>query len=797
MPTTRPAAGVLIAIVATLTTLQADAQEMLVAPYLQSVSTNEAWVLWETGSGDVGFVEWGATATLGERSGSTVQVGADSARLHEALLEGLEPATRYFYRVRTGSLESDVFDFVTPPAPDSEEPLRLIAMSDMQQDSGNPEIYSDIIHQGIIEYVSATLEPDLADAIGMVMIAGDLVDDGFVTEQWRREFFQPGAELMRHVPFYPVLGNHERDTDHYFRYFHLPENESTLYEEHWWATDYSNTRIIGLDSNTGYRGEAQLDWLDSVLDDACTRETIDFVFAQLHHPYLSELWPIGETDFTGEVIRRLEDFSTLCDKPSIHFFGHTHGYARGQSRDHQHLWINVASAGGNIDYWGEYEQNDYPQFSVSQDEWGFVVVEVEAGDDPGFRVLRLSRGDESMPRDNEPRDEIEVRLHNEPPDPPIGLGPAGESVDPQCRTLVASAYADPDGDAHGATHWQLSSSCSTFDAPLHESWRQHENFYDEVDLQAGDDLTDEVVPPLEPSSPYCFRVRYRDRGLQWSEWSTPFSFTTGPENSTMTPNLLTNPGAEDGIEGWIVEEGILESLIADECVGTSPHTGSRYFSAGGLCAETPAEHARAVQHVDVSFFSTEIDAGSAVALFSGFTSSYSGSDQPEIGIVIRDGAGTRLAQSELYGSSLSTWMLVEGELAIPRTARSVEFIIMGTRHSGTDNDSYLDDLSLILWNGEEPDCPSLEPPPPLPDAGPDDAGADTGPRPDADTPRDSDVASAADADRTAGADGDGESDAESVTETPVGDDEGCDCRAVGAPRGGWPRSLRLERLWLI
>ena len=71
----------------------------------------------------------------------------------------------------------------------------------------------------------------------------------------------------------------------------------------------------------------------------------------------------------------MENFTEECGKPSIHFFGHTHGYSRGQSHDHNHLWVNVATAGGAIDYWGEWPQADYDEFTVTQDEWGFVVVD--------------------------------------------------------------------------------------------------------------------------------------------------------------------------------------------------------------------------------------------------------------------------------------------------------------------------------------------------------------------------------------------------------------------------------------
>ena len=184
----------------------------------------------------------------------------------------------------------------------------------------------------------------------MILVPGDLVDNGLSYSQWANTFFSPAHPLFAHVPVYPVLGNHESDTDYYFDYFHLPETGTPGYEEHWWVTDYSNLRVVGLDSNPGYQLDVQLDWLEEVLDDACYRTNIDFVFAQLHHPYKSELWLAGETDYTGEVISRMETFTEECGKPSIHFFGHTHGYSRGQSRDHEHLWVNVATAGGNIDY---------------------------------------------------------------------------------------------------------------------------------------------------------------------------------------------------------------------------------------------------------------------------------------------------------------------------------------------------------------------------------------------------------------------------------------------------------------
>ena len=185
----------------------------------------------------------------------------------------------------------------------------------------------------------------------------------------------------------------------------------------------------------------------------------------------------------------MEAFTTECGKPSIHFFGHTHGYSRGQSRDHEHLWVNVATAGGNIDYWGEYAQAAYPEFTVSQDEWGFVMVEVQAGDDPGFYMKRISRGNEDEFRDNELRDEIHIRLHNEMPDTPVGIYPSGSGIDPDMLILEANNFQDSDDDEIMAAHFRLYENCDTASTPTYDEFINRENWYYYENTQESIELT--------------------------------------------------------------------------------------------------------------------------------------------------------------------------------------------------------------------------------------------------------------------------------------------------------------------
>jgi len=267
-----------------LGTAPSAAQELRVELYVQLVTPSEAWVLWELGDDGGGdAVLWGPDQGLGsEAAGSTVEGG-----IREAHLSGLQPDTRYHYLV--GDSEGV---FRTPSA-DREAGFVFAAVADMQQDSGNPQIWGEIAEQGISAVVTAEYGPELDDELALVLVAGDLVHSGWEQDQWRDEFFAPAANLTSRVPLYPVLGNHEANTEHYFQYFHLPENGGEGLEERFWFLDRANTRIIGLDSNFPFASEAQLQWLEGVLDEACVDDDLDFAVSQLHHPFRSEVGPPG------------------------------------------------------------------------------------------------------------------------------------------------------------------------------------------------------------------------------------------------------------------------------------------------------------------------------------------------------------------------------------------------------------------------------------------------------------------------------------------------------------------------
>jgi hypothetical protein len=676
-----------------------------VQPFLQDAEPDSIKILWETDGGSNHNVEWGTSVdNLNQMAIATSNSSQGSNIIHNALITGLLTDSRYYYRVTSETDTSAIYDFITPPTKSSELSFNLIAMSDMQRDGSNPDKFQEIVHDGIIDFIEDKYSTDIPSHLAFVMIPGDLVVTGTNYSQWKDHFFDPASPLFSQIPVYPVPGNHENNSTYYFQYFSLPNNGTVGFEEHWWYKDYSNVRIIGIDSNSGYRIQSQLDWLSTVLDGACIDPDIDFVFVQLHHPHKSELWTPGELDYTGDIIQLMESFTSDCSKPSIHFFGHTHGYSRGQSRDHEHLWVNVATAGGAIDYWGAFPNADYEEFVQSIDEYGFVFVEVEAGNDAQFKLKRISRGDESNQLDNIQQDSIVIKKTDAAPQKPLGIFPNSETVSPDCINFQASSFIDP-GDIHQASHWQIFKGCEDFTNPVLESWKQNENWYNEENTQADDFLDDEEFTNLDENLEHCWRVRYRDEHLKWSEWSDPVSFTTSA--SEITANLLLNPGGEDATNNWTVQTGSIESLGSGECAGTSPHSGSKYLAVGGLCDGNETSYSEAYQDVDVSAFSTSIDNGNAEVVFGGFLSNFSGSDQPTMNLEYLDSGDSEISSSTILTTLNSSWTDLQAIENIPFSTRTIRVVLTGTRNSGTDNDSYFDDLSIKLDTVAGSQCSSI------------------------------------------------------------------------------------------
>ena len=458
--------------------------------------------------------------------------------MHQIQLTGLLPHQRYYYQFQSGTFASPTYQFMTAASPASEEAWRFVAIADTQRNDTDPQRHREVIEEGIVDFVQTNLGPDLCAELAFITNAGDLVDDGGSTSDWRDDFFAQAELLFPEVPLYPVLGNHRANNALYFEYLKLPENGVPSHLEQWYFKDHQNVRLISLDTNAPFNGTEQLNWIDRVLSTAAINANIDFVFVQLHHPVKTEFSSPREHAFGDMLVEKLETFTEQTGKPTMHLAGHYHGYSRGQSRDHKHVWLNVASAMGPAAYWQEFRNFDYPEIQISVPEYGFALIDVEAGPDPSFRVRRYSRGNRSIARDNDLIDDFTVRRYNTGPGKPTANHPNASSglIPGYDVELVGSTFSDVNGEFLLESHWQVSAVPGDYSSPLIDDWRHKENWFRPAN---GDDWysVNTVQAPnienvfLNESLPGCsqlyWRVRYRNSALEWSEWSDEASFQVG------------------------------------------------------------------------------------------------------------------------------------------------------------------------------------------------------------------------------------------------------------------------------
>ena len=267
-------------------------------PYLQSVTTDSIWIVWDTRQPSIGRLEYGLTSAMGK-----LALEQQTSTHHELQLTGLEPYTRYFYQVDRHKVSS----FLTAASPEQTR-FRFAVYGDTR------EGYT--VHRAIVNQI-VKLAPDF------VLNTGDLVESGDCLSCWD-DFFRAEASLLRSTPFYPTLGNHEDDQSPfgqtlYFDIFHLPG------VERWYSFDYGNARFISLKAD-GYPVEVyfpdseQIAWLEQQLQ--TNGKPWTFVFFHIG------VYTSRNEDFLELGMR--QRLAPLFERYGVEavFMGHNHGYER-------------------------------------------------------------------------------------------------------------------------------------------------------------------------------------------------------------------------------------------------------------------------------------------------------------------------------------------------------------------------------------------------------------------------------------------------------------------------------------
>jgi len=295
--------------------LMVEPLDFIIEPYLQFATQTSITAMCRTNRHAQAVLHYGPTDECEE----SISVDAASV-LHQIRIDSLEPETQYFYRYtlttenasdgtpKQETIESKVGIFQT--AVREQTPFAFAVISDTQS---NPTVAGKLAHFAWEQRPSFLLHP------------GDLVDTGGNDSHWTQQFFPSMSELIRNVPFYPVLGNHEQNARNYFDYVALPD------PEFYYTYTFGNTQFFMIDSNRNVDPESeQYQWLDKQL--AESRATWKLV-CHHHPPYTSDADDYGQLFKTNVSTRgdmRVRKLVPLYEKHNVDLVwnGHIHSYER-------------------------------------------------------------------------------------------------------------------------------------------------------------------------------------------------------------------------------------------------------------------------------------------------------------------------------------------------------------------------------------------------------------------------------------------------------------------------------------
>ncbi|GMF56117.1 unnamed protein product [Phytophthora fragariaefolia] len=285
---------------------------------------------------------------------------------YHALVNGLKPNSRYFYKVGSANntrFQSGVNSFKTARAAGDESPFTIAAYGDIGADDNSVATN---------KYVNS-----LVDKVDFVYHLGDIsyADNDFLTaknvfgfyyEQIYNKFMNSMTNVMRQMAYMVLVGNHEAEChsptcllskskkDQLGNYsafnsrFRMPSPESGGALNMWYSYEYGSVHFTTLSSETDYPNAPsnayftnriygnfgdQLAWLEADLKAAdANRENVPWLIVGMHRP----MYTIRSCDADGvpnndyEARNVQEAFEELFIKYKVDLVlqGHVHTYER-------------------------------------------------------------------------------------------------------------------------------------------------------------------------------------------------------------------------------------------------------------------------------------------------------------------------------------------------------------------------------------------------------------------------------------------------------------------------------------
>ncbi|MCU0991010.1 MAG: metallophosphoesterase, partial [Xanthomonadales bacterium] len=320
-----------LAAMALLTLLAAAplfAASVVRGPYLQLQTDAGVTVRWRTDAATDSVVRYGATP--GNLNQSVTVPGLTTE--HTVRLDGLAAGQQFWYSVGDSSapLAGDsTFHFHTAPVRGDAAATRIWVIGD----SGTADANARAVRDAYLAWAAS-------NPADLWLMLGDNAYNTYNTgtdAEFQAAVFDTYPELLRQLPLWPTLGNHDGQTADsgtqsgpYYNIFNLPRNAEVgglaSGTEAYYSFDYANIHFICLDSYDTDRSVSgsMMQWLESdlILNDQ------PWVVAFFHHPPYSKGSHNSDTetaliDMRQNALPILEEWGV-----DLVLTGHSHSYER-------------------------------------------------------------------------------------------------------------------------------------------------------------------------------------------------------------------------------------------------------------------------------------------------------------------------------------------------------------------------------------------------------------------------------------------------------------------------------------
>lgn len=338
----------------------------VVSPYLQNATQTSMvlmWEIYENSSARVVYSKNGSddkdTVTV---KSSDIFSTNQGTYIYTAYMENLTPNSSYSYEVIVGNSTDSGTDYTFKTAPEKNGPFKFLLWGDNRSNPSKHQLVAEaMVREG----------GDVAFNVG------DLVGTGTNYNEWKTQYFNPAQNLLKQVPTFVSIGNHEYDSKWFYNYLNHPINNSAPKKENFYSFTYGPVFIIVLDNNADWGtntdlitpGSTQYNWLVSELNSDAANDA-NWIMVMAHCPPYTNGW--DSPGYDGSKVTR-EHLMPLFEEYGVDlvFNGHTHDYERG----HLNGVNYVISGGGGSAL--DHIVNDFSHITVYKSDYHYIVMDIQ------------------------------------------------------------------------------------------------------------------------------------------------------------------------------------------------------------------------------------------------------------------------------------------------------------------------------------------------------------------------------------------------------------------------------------